>query len=107
MFCKTIFLKIKLMKTIKMCLKCRLLFIILCFREPDEHKIEVEDKRGIKRRKEEFGVFILSKSTKSRVFYLIRKQGKHHKTVFSFIYKMLKIVNSFSLFSKFVFVLFS
>ena len=43
----------KLMKTIKMCLKCWLLFIISCFREPDEKKIEVEDERGIKRRKEE------------------------------------------------------
>ena len=65
----------KLMKTMKMCLKYRLLFIISCFREPDEKKIEVEDERGIKKRKEESGVFILSKSTKSRVFDLIRKQG--------------------------------
>ena len=65
-----------------MCLKYRLLFIISCFREPDEHKIEVEDERGIKRRKEESGVFILSQSTKSRVFDLIRKQGKQHIIVF-------------------------
>ena len=72
----------KLMKTIKICLKYRLLFIISCFREPDEKKIEVEDERGIKRRKEKSGVFILSQSTKSRVFDLIRKQGKQHKTVF-------------------------
>ena len=72
----------KLMKTIKMCLKYRLLFIIQCFREPDEKKIEVKDERGIKRRKEESGVFILSQSIKSRVFDLIRKQGKQHKTVF-------------------------
>ena len=72
----------KLMKTIKMCLKYRLLFIISCFREPDEKKIEVEDERGIKRRKEEFGVFILSQSTKSSVFDLIRKQGKQHRTIF-------------------------
>ena len=43
----------KLMKTMKMCLKCRLLFIIPCFREPDEKKIEVEDERGIKRKKED------------------------------------------------------
>ena len=77
----------KLMKTIKMCLKCRLLFIIQCFREPDEKKIEVDDERGIKRRKEESGVFILSQSTKSRVFYLIQKQGKQHRTAFLFIYK--------------------
>ena len=97
----------KLMKTIKMCLKCRLLFIIPCFREPDEKKIELEDERGIKRKKEESGVFILSQSTKSRVFDLIRKQRKQHRIVFLFIYKMLKIMNSFSLFSKFVFVLFS
>ena len=63
----------KLMKTMKMCLKYMLLFIIQCFREPDEKKIEVEDENGIKRRKEESGVFILSQSTKSRVFDLIRK----------------------------------
>ena len=70
------------MKTIKMYLKCRLLFIILCFREPDEKKIKVEDEREIKIRKEESDVFILSQSTKSRVFDLIRKQGKQDKTVF-------------------------
>ena len=64
------------MKTIKMYLKYRLLFIIPCFREHDKKKIEVEDERRIKRRKEEFGVFILSQSIKSRVFDLIRKQGK-------------------------------
>ena len=46
--CKTIFLKMKLMKTMKLCLKCRLLFTIPCFREPDEKKIEVEDERGRK-----------------------------------------------------------
>ena len=72
----------KLMKIMKMCLKCMLLFIISCFREHDEKKIEMEDERGIKRRKEESGVFILSQSTKSRVFDLIRKQGKQHRTVF-------------------------
>ena len=72
----------KLMKTIKMRLKCKLLSIILCFREPDEKKIEVEYERGIKRRKEESGVFILSQSTKSRVFDLIQKQRKQHRTVF-------------------------
>ena len=38
----------KLMKTMKMCLKYRLLFTILCFRELDEKKIEVEDEKGIK-----------------------------------------------------------
>ena len=63
----------KLMKTMKMCLKYMLLFIIMCFREPDEKKIEMEDEKEIKRRKEEYGVFILSQSTKSRVFDLIRK----------------------------------
>ena len=72
----------KLMKTMKIYLKCMLLFIISCFREPDEKKIEVEDEKGIKRRKEESGVFILSQSIKSRVFNLIRKQGKQHRTVF-------------------------
>ena len=72
----------KLMKTMKMCLKCILLFIIPCFREPDEKKIEVEGKRGIKRRKKESGVFILFKSTKFCVFDLIGKQEKQHRTVF-------------------------
>ena len=66
----------KLMKIMKMCLKCILLFIIPCFREPDEKKIEVEDERRIKRRKGKSGVFILSQFTKSRVFDLTRKQGK-------------------------------
>ena len=47
-FVKPFFLKIKLMKTMKMCLKCMLLFIISCFRESYEKKIEVEDKRGRK-----------------------------------------------------------
>ena len=41
----------KLMKTIKMCLKYRLLFIISCFREPDEKKIEVEDEGEYKEEK--------------------------------------------------------
>ena len=36
------------MKTMKMYLKCMLLFIISCFREPDEKKIEVEVEKGIK-----------------------------------------------------------
>ena len=36
----------KLMKTMKMCSKYMLLFIIPCFSEPDEKKIEVEDERG-------------------------------------------------------------
>ena len=69
----------KLMKTMKMCLKCMLLFIIPCFCEFDEKKIEMEDEKGIKRRKEESDVFILSKS---RVFDLIRKQGKQQRTIF-------------------------
>ena len=72
----------KLMKTMKKCLKCMLLFIISCFREHDEKKIEVEDEKGIKRRKKESGVFILSQSTRSRVFDSIRKQGKQHRSVF-------------------------
>ena len=46
--CETIFLKMKLIKTMKICLKCRLLFTIPCFREADEKKIEVEDERGRK-----------------------------------------------------------
>ena len=48
------------MKIMKMCLKCILLFIIPCFREPDEKKIEIKNDKGIKRRKEESDVFILS-----------------------------------------------
>ena len=40
----------KLMKTMKICLKTRLLFTIPCFCEPDEKKIEMEDE---KERKEE------------------------------------------------------
>ena len=72
----------KLMKIMKMCLKCMLLFIIPWFHESDKKKIEVEDERGIKRRKEESGVFILSQSTKFRVLDLIKKQGKRHITVF-------------------------
>ena len=62
------------MKTMKMFLKCMLLFIISCFREPNEKKIEVEDERRIKRRKEESGVFILSQSIKSRVFDSIKNK---------------------------------
>ena len=38
----------KLMKTMKICLKYRLIFTLSCFREPDEKKIEVEDEMGIK-----------------------------------------------------------
>ena len=34
------------MKTMKMCLKYRLLFTIPCFRESGKKKIEVEDERG-------------------------------------------------------------
>ena len=67
--------------------KIQVLFIIWCFREPDEKKIEMEDEKGIKKRKEESVVFVLSQSTKSRVFDLIRKQGKQHSTVlFSDLY---------------------
>ena len=40
----------KLMKIMKMCLKCNLLLTIPCFHEPDEKQIEVKDER---RRKEE------------------------------------------------------
>ena len=45
----------KLMKTMKMYLKYRLLFTISYFREPDEKKIEVEDKRG--RKEENFSFY--------------------------------------------------
>ena len=33
------------MKTMKMYLKCKLLFTIPCFHEPNKKKIEVEDER--------------------------------------------------------------
>ena len=75
----------KLMKTIKICLKYRLLFIIPCFRELDEKKIEVEDERGIKRRKEESSVFTLSQSTKP--VFSIQFENKENSTeLFSDLY---------------------
>ena len=57
------------MKTMKMYLKYRLLFIISCFREPDEKKIEVEDERE-------------------------RKEEKSHNPVFSFYHNLLNPVFS-------------
>ena len=57
-FCKTIFLKMKLMKTIKMCLKCKLLFTITCFHDPDEKKIEVKDEKGRKEENSHNPVFL-------------------------------------------------
>ena len=70
----------KLMKTMKMCLKYRLLFTIPCFCELDEKKIKVEDEMGRKEENNRNPVF--SFYPKSHGFDLIRKQGKQHKTVF-------------------------
>ena len=58
----------KLMKTMKIYLKYRLLFIIPYFREYDEKKIEVEDEIG---RKEENGhnpVFLFYSNRSNPVF---------------------------------------
>ena len=68
MFCKTIFLKMKLMKTMKMCLKYRLLFTIPCFRELDEKKIEVEDERGRKEENSHNPVFSFYPNRSNPVF---------------------------------------
>ena len=68
MFCKTIFLKMKLMKTMKMYLKYRLLFIISCFHEPDEKKIEVEDERGRKEENDYNPVFSFYPNQSNPVF---------------------------------------
>ena len=58
----------KSMKTMKMCLQCMLLFIISCFREPDEKKIEVEDKRGIKEENSHNPVFLFCPNQPNPVF---------------------------------------
>ena len=58
----------KLMKTMKMCLKYRLLFIIPCFREPDEKKIEVEDERGRKEENNQNPVFLFYPNRPNPVF---------------------------------------
>ena len=58
----------KLMKTMKICLKCMLLFTIPCFRESDEKKIEVEDKRGIKEENSHNPVFSFYPNRPNLVF---------------------------------------
>ena len=58
----------KLMKTMKMYLKCRLLFIIPCFREFDEKKIEVEDERGRKEENSHNLVFLFYPNRPNSVF---------------------------------------
>ena len=62
-------MKMKLMKTMKMFLKCRLLFTISCFRELDEKKIEMEDEMG-------------------------RKEENNHNPVFSFYHNRPNLVFS-------------
>ena len=47
----------KLMKTMKIYLKYRLLFTISCFRESDEKKIEVKDEKGRKKKNSQNPVF--------------------------------------------------
>ena len=56
------------MKIMKMCLKCRLLFIISCFHEPDEKKIEVEDERGKKEENSHNHVFSFYPNRPNPVF---------------------------------------
>ena len=56
------------MKTIKMYLKCRLLFIIPCFRDPDEKKIEVEDERERKEENRHNPVFSFNPNRSNPVF---------------------------------------
>ena len=58
----------KLMKTMKMCLKYRLLFTISYFREPDEKKIEMEDERGIKEENSHNLVFSFYSNRSNPVF---------------------------------------
>ena len=58
----------KLMKTMQMCLKCKLLFTILCFREPDEKKIEVEDEKGRKEENNHNPVFLFYLNRPNPVF---------------------------------------
>ena len=48
--------------------KCRLLFIIPCFREPDEKKIEVEDEKGIKEENSQNPVFLFYPNRPNLVF---------------------------------------
>ena len=58
----------KLIKTMKMYLKCRLLFTIQCFRESDEKKIEVEDERGRKEENSHNPVFSFYPNRSNSVF---------------------------------------
>ena len=58
----------KLIKTMKICLKYRLLFIIPCFCEPDEKKIEVEDEREIKKKEKKNPVFSFYPNPPNSVF---------------------------------------
>ena len=58
----------KLMKTMKMCLKYRLLFTIPCFREHDEKKIEVKDEKGKKEENSHNPVFSFYPNRPNPVF---------------------------------------
>ena len=56
------------MKIMKICLKYILLFIIPCFRESDEKKIEVEDERGRKEENSHNLVFLFYPNRPNHVF---------------------------------------
>ena len=58
----------KLMKTMKMCLKYRLLFTISYFREHDEKKIEVKDEKGKKEENSHNPVFLFYPNRPNPVF---------------------------------------
>ena len=58
----------KLMKTMKICLKYMLLFTIMCFREPYEMKIEVEDEMRIKEENSHDPVFSFYPNRSNPVF---------------------------------------
>ena len=75
----------KLMKTIKMYLKCMLLFIIPCFRELDEKKIEVEDDRGIKKEKKN-PVFSFYPNPPNPVFSIQFENNENNTELFSDLY---------------------
>ena len=69
-------MKMKLMKTMKMCLKYMLLFTIPCFRAPDEKKIEVEDEKGRKEENNHNSVFLFYPNRPNPYFQFNSKTRK-------------------------------